>query len=43
MMVYGPEELIAIAEKEFAWCGGEMKKAVGRWGLVRIGRRRWRR
>jgi hypothetical protein len=25
---YGPEELIAIAEKEFAWCEAEMKKAA---------------
>lgn len=27
MIPYTPEELIAIAEKEFAWCEAEMKKA----------------
>ena len=27
MIPYAPEELIAIAEKEMAWCGNEMKKA----------------
>jgi hypothetical protein len=27
MIPYTPEELIAIANKEFAWCENEMKKA----------------
>ena len=27
MIPYTPEELVAIANKEFAWCEGEMKKA----------------
>ena len=27
LIPYTPEELIAIAEKEFAWCEAEMKKA----------------
>ena len=28
MIPYSPEELIAIADKEFAWCEAEMKKAA---------------
>jgi hypothetical protein len=28
MIPYGPEELVAIAEREFAWCEAEMKKAA---------------
>lgn len=28
MIPYGPKELIAIAEREFAWCEAEMKKAA---------------
>ena len=28
MIPYTPEELIGIAEKEFAWCEGEMQKAA---------------
>lgn len=32
MIPYSTEELIAIAEKEFAWCQGEMQKAAGDWG-----------
>ena len=35
MIPYTPEELIAIAEREFAWCEAEMKKAVARDGLRR--------
>ncbi len=27
MIPYTPEELVEIANKEFAWCEGEMKKA----------------
>src|SRR5262249_32370146 len=27
MIPYTPEELLAVAEKEFAWCEAEMKKA----------------
>ncbi len=27
MIPYTPEELIAIANKEFAWCESEMKRA----------------
>jgi uncharacterized protein (DUF885 family) len=30
---YTPRELIAIAEREFAWCEGQMKKASGEMGL----------
>lgn len=33
MIPYTPEELIAIAEREFAWCEGEMKKASAEMGL----------
>lgn len=28
MISYSPEELVAIAEKEFAWCEAEMRKAA---------------
>ncbi|GAB4465227.1 MAG: DUF885 family protein [Armatimonadaceae bacterium] len=30
---YSPEEMIAIAEKEFAWCEAEMKRAAGEMGM----------
>lgn len=33
MIPYSPEELIAIAEREFAWCEGEMRKASAEMGL----------
>ncbi len=33
MIPYTPEELIAIAEKEFAWCETEMKKASREMGF----------
>lgn len=33
MIPYTPEQLIAIAEKEFAWCEGEMKKASREMGF----------
>lgn len=33
MIPYTPEELIAIANKEFAWCEGEMKKAAREMGF----------
>ena len=33
MIPYTPEELIAIARREFAWCQAEMKKAAGEMGL----------
>lgn len=33
MIPYTPEELIAIAEREFAWCEEEMRKAAGEMGL----------
>jgi uncharacterized protein (DUF885 family) len=33
MIPYTPEELIAIAEKEFAWCENEMKRASREMGL----------
>ena len=34
MIPYTPEELIALANREFAWCEDEMKKASrGRWGF----------
>ena len=32
MVAYTPEELIAIADKEFAWCEAEMKKAAAEMG-----------
>jgi hypothetical protein len=32
-IVYSPEELIAIAEKQFAWCDAEMVKASGAMGF----------
>src|SRR5262249_45025410 len=34
MIPYTPEELVAIAEKEFAWCEAEMKKAAGEMGFA---------
>src|SRR5262249_38683220 len=34
MIPYTPEELLAIAEKEFAWCSAEMKKAAGEMGFA---------
>jgi len=33
MIPYTPEELIAIAQREFAWCEGEMKRAAREMGL----------
>jgi uncharacterized protein (DUF885 family) len=33
MIPYTPEELIAIAQREFAWCEGEMKRAARDLGL----------
>ncbi len=33
MISYTPEELIAIGEKEFAWCEAEMKKAAKEMGF----------
>ena len=33
MIPYTPEELIAIAEREFAWCEAEMKKAAREMGF----------
>jgi hypothetical protein len=33
MLAYTPAELIAIAEREFAWCEAEMRKAAGEMGL----------
>ncbi len=33
MIPYTPEELVAIAEKEFAWCETEMKKASSAMGF----------
>jgi uncharacterized protein (DUF885 family) len=33
MVAYTPEELIAIGEKEFAWCEAEMKKAAKEMGF----------
>ena len=33
MIAYTPEELIAIGEKEFAWCEAEMKKAAKEMGF----------
>jgi hypothetical protein len=33
------EELVAIANKEFAWCEAEMKKASRAWVLATIGRK----
>ncbi len=32
-IAYAPEELLAIAEREFAWCEAEMKKAAREMGL----------
>ncbi len=32
-IAYSPEELVAIAEREFAWCENEMKKASAEMGL----------
>ena len=36
------EQLIALANRKFAWCGGRMKKA-SRWASATTGRRRSRR
>ena len=33
MIAYTPEELVAIANREFAWCEAEMKKASAEMGL----------
>lgn len=33
MIVYIPEELISIGEKESGWCAGELKKASRSMGL----------
>jgi uncharacterized protein (DUF885 family) len=33
MIAYGPEDLVAIAEREFAWCEAEMKRAARDMGL----------
>ena len=33
MIPYTPEQLIALAEKEFAWCDAEMKKASREMGF----------
>jgi uncharacterized protein (DUF885 family) len=33
MIAYTPEELVALARKELAWCEGEMKKAAREMGL----------
>ena len=33
MIPYSPEELLAIANKEFAWCDAEMEKATREMGL----------
>jgi hypothetical protein len=33
LIPYTPEELVAIAEREFAWCEAEMKKASAEMGL----------
>ena len=33
MIPYTPEELVAIANKEFAWCEAEMKKAAREMGF----------
>ena len=33
MISYTPEELITIAEREFAWCEAEMLKASGAMGF----------
>ena len=33
MILYTPEQLIALANKEFAWCEAEMKKASREMGF----------
>ena len=33
MIPYSPEELIAIADREFAWCDAEVKKASAEMGF----------
>ena len=38
-----PEELIALAETEFAWCDQEMRRPRARWDSATTGRRRSRR
>ena len=44
MIPYTPEELIKIAEREFAWCEREMLKAPrARWASATTGRRRSKR
>ncbi len=43
LIPYTPEELLTVAEREFAWCDAEMKKAARGDGLSRTGRRRSRR
>ncbi len=35
MLSYSPEELLAIGEREFAWCRAEMEKAAAEMGLGR--------
>jgi hypothetical protein len=33
MVVYGPQDLVDIANRQFAWCETEMKKAAGEMGF----------
>jgi len=35
MIPYTPEQLIAVANREFAWCENEMKQGLARDGLRR--------
>ena len=42
MIFYTPEELLAIADKEYDWCLSEAKKHPTRWALATTGKRRWR-
>ena len=43
LIAYTPEELLAIAEREYAWCEAEMKKASKEMGFGTTGRPRSKR
>jgi hypothetical protein len=39
---YSPEDLVDIANKEFAWCDAELLKAPVIWALAIIGKALWK-
>jgi uncharacterized membrane protein YgcG len=43
MIAYTPDELVALANKEFAWCDKEMLRASGEMGFGADWKKRWRR